>query len=322
MARGAARRSGTTALACWAALAAGCDSGRRLETVTHVTVRAEGVKTLHVDRAGRAWLGGPSGLIRLDEAGDGSSRVDLTGPTAARVALEGPAVLYVLSGDVLHAVPRDSAAPVASRPGFGGAPVVLDPRGRFVAQGARSGAVLGFHPETLEPLWAWPARGAPTAALSVTPEGDVVWQVLAPSREPPVLLERDLQTGRILDRHPVEEDVRFLTVAPDGDLLLVVGDGARLQALRLRPRGTELVPVWREALELGGEGPPLVRYAPAAGLVAVFRPGSDAGLRVLDAEAGALVGIVEDTPLDAGFSDDGALYLLTPREIRRVRIDR
>lgn len=317
--RGAAAPMG----ACLLALVAACDPPvRELTTERHLAIDPRGAATLYVAHDGRLWVGGAGSMEVLAPGGSvgGSESFAIPGGAHAEVVGEAADVVYVRAGDHLTSLQPGADADSAQRAGFAGVPIVLDPRGRFLAQGAASGSVLAFDPETLEPVWAWAARGARTTAMAITPEGDVLWQALAPPGSRPVLLERDLQTGRVLDEHPLDSRGLFLAATPSGDLLAVLGDGDRLHVVRLRPRGELLMSVWRTAVELPGEPAPIVRYAADPDRIAILRPRNGAGLRVLDAEAGDLIGSVEETLLDAAFSADGVLYLLTSADIRAVRL--
>lgn len=304
--------------ACAAAVLAACaPAEEQLRTESLLVHGVVDPVSLHIDADGTPWIGAP-GVVAAREAGGAVASLEMSDEGRPEFVAASDAVLYLRTGEVLTRVDPGGAVITARRPGFGGAAVLLDVRGRFVAQGAASGAVLGFSPDSLQPLWGWAARGAPTSALAMTAEGDVLWQALAPPGTRALLLERDVQTGRILDEHRVFGRILALASTPSGDVLTLGADGDRLLALRLRPRGASLTPVWRSTLRLEGDAAPVVRYAPGPDRLAVFRPGSESGLRVVDAEAGRVIGLVEETPIDAVFSSDGGLYLLTPREVRRV----
>lgn len=323
MARPGARRRTILTAACAAAVMAACgEAGDRLRTQPVLVHGLSAPVSLHVDVDGRFWIGTVGAIAVPTGGGSERAMLEVPGDVASELVAASDGALYVRSGDLLARVNRSAPAVSAQRPGFGLAPVLLDVRDRFLLQGAASGAVLGFSPDSLRPVWGWAARGAPTTALAMTLEGDILWQALAPAGTRALLLERDVQTGRILDEHRVFGRILSLASTPSGDVLSLSLDGDRILALRLRPRGDRLTPVWRSTYRLEGEAEPVVRYASAPDLLAVFRPGSESGLRVVDAEAGRVIGSVDETPLDAVFSPGGDLYVLTPREVRRVILRR
>lgn len=318
-----ARRRAVLTGACAVAILVGCGPDEaRLRTVPVLVHGLDSVASLYLDGEGTPWIGRAGEVAAVAADGATAARVSLPGSDVPEILAVTERAVHARIGDRLVRVDPAASAEPAERAGFGGTALLLDVRGRFLAQGASSGAILGFEPDSLMPVWGWAARGAPTTALAMTPEGDVVWQALAPDGTRAVLLERDVQTGRILDEHRLFGEIVSLGSTPSGDLIAVVADGDRVIALRLRPRADRLTPVWRLVLRLDGDGPPIVRYAPATHRIAVFRRGTETGLRVLDAEAGEVIGAVEETPLDAAFSPDGALYLLTSREVRRVIVTR
>lgn len=319
---GARRRAVLTA-ACAVAVLVGCGPDEaRLRTLPVLVHGLDSVASLYLDDKGTPWIARPGEVAAVAADGAAAARMPLPGSEVPEILAVTEGAVHARVGDRLVRVDSATSAEPAKRAGFGGTALLLDVRGRFLAQGASSGAVLGFEPDSLVPVWGWAARGAPTTALAMTPEGDVVWQALAPDGSRAVLLERDVQTGRILDEHRLFGEIVSLGSTPSGDLIAVVAEGDRIIVLRLRPRADRLTPVWRLVLRLDGDGQVVVRSARATDRIAVFRRGSETGLRVLDAEAGKVVGAVEETPLDAAFSPDGALYLLTDREIRRVIVTR
>lgn len=314
-----ASRAAAALLASFAVGAAGCTpADDELEVTRRQPLSIGAVSSLHVDGEGRYWIGGGGGVVIVDSLGGVYPGVTTRGLEPPRVAMEDDATLYLLHEDTLIAVDRADAERLAVRGGFTDVVVMMDERGRFVAQGARSGAVLGFDPRTLDPLWGWAARGARTTALAAAPQGDMIWQALEDD-DGSVILQRDVQTGRILDVERFGEPVAALTATRRGDLIALLGDGPRVEAVRLRPTAGELVPLWRTPVRLRGSGPVRLVHVRGAPIVAIFRPGSENGLRVLDAEAGTPVGSVAETPVDAALSPAGALHLLYPSEIRRVR---
>jgi hypothetical protein len=319
-----ARRSARAVLAAAAVavIAPGCDSpGDSLPTSRHLRLEADSASTLGVDARGRFWVGRPGEAVVLDPAGAVVMRVPAAGEGAPELVAGTAGAHHLRAGDTLIAVSPATGERTGARAGFARVPVLADPRGRFILQGAGSGAVLGFHPSTLEPVWGWAARGARTTALAAAPEGDVVWQALA-GEDGARILERDVQTGRIFIDVEVDEPVAAMANADGGDILLALIDGPRIEVLRLRSRGGELDRVWRAGARLDGDADIRLAHVPGARAVAVYRPGGEDGMRLLDAGDGSLLGSVAETPLDAAFAPNGVLYLLRPGEIRRVRIPR
>lgn len=314
-----ASRAAAALLAFVALAAAGCaPAGDELEVTRRQPLSIGAVASLHIDEDGRYWIGGGGGVVIVDSAGGVYPGVTTRGLTPPRVAAQGAGTLYLLHEDTLIAVDVASRERLGARGGFADVVVMTDVRGRFVVQGARSGAVLGFDPRTLEPVWGWAARGAPTTALAAAPQGDMIWQALEDG-DGGVILQRDVQTGRVIDLERFADRVTALSATSGGDLIALLGGGARIEAVRLRPRAGELVPIWRTPVRLAGEAAARLVHEPGAPVLAIFRPDSETGLRVLDAEAGAPVGSVARTPVDAALSPEGALHLLYPREVRRVR---
>lgn len=320
MGMGGARRRAVRMLSLALLATAGCGPGdRKLVTARHLRIDVDSASTLHVDSDGRFWIGRPGAAVVLGQGGAELFRVSTPGAAAPEFVASPGGVLYLQAGDTLVAVDASTGARRGARGGFAGVVVRADVRGRYVLQGAASGAVLGFDPATLEPRWGWPSRGAPTTALAAAPEGDVVWQALEVGENAGLLLERDLQTGRVLEDARMFDRIAALEPTPAGDLVSVIVGTRRVHVILLRPRGSSMTQVWRSALDLDGSRAVRMRYAAVTGMIAVFTPGSEAGLRVLDAKAGRSRGFTEDAPLDAAFGPDGALYLLYPRQLLRVR---
>jgi hypothetical protein len=320
MGMGGARRRAVRVLSLGLAATAGCVPGdRKLVAARHLPIDVDSAATLHVDAAGRFWIGGAGAAVVLDEGGAELFRVPTPGEAAPEFAASAVGVMHLQAGDTLVAVDASTGARKGARDGFAGVVLRADARGRYLLQGAASGAVLGFDPVTLEPRWGWAARGAPTTALATAPEGNVVWQALEVGENAGLLLERDLQTGRVLEVARMFDRIAGLEATPGGDLIAVIVGTRRVHVILLRPRGSSMTQVWRSVVDLDGSRAVRTRYAAAAGMVAVFTPGSEAGLRVLDAKTGESSGFIEDAPLDAAFGPDGALYLLYPRQLLRVR---
>lgn len=321
--RGARRRArAALATAAVAAIASGCDSrGESLPTSRHLRFESDSASTMAIEPGGRFWVGRPGEAVVLDPAGAVVTRVPAPGGAAPELVAWTAEARHLRAGDTLIAVSPGTGERTGARAGFAHLPVLADVRGRFILQGAGSGAVLAFHPSTLEPVWGWAARGARTTALAAAPEGDVVWQALA-GEDGARILERDVQTGRIFIDMEVDEPVAAMATAADGDIIVALVDGPRIEVLRLRSRAGDLDRVWRSGVRLDGDGGVALAHVPGARAVAVYRPGGEDGMRLLDAEDGSLLGSVAETPLDAAFAPNGVLYLLRPGEIRRVRIPR
>lgn len=319
MGMGGARRRAVWVLSL-ALAAAGCGPGdRKLVAARHLAIDVDSAATLHVDAAGRFWIGGAGAAVVLDGGGAELFRVSTPGAAAPEVAASAGGVTHLQAGDTLVAVDASTGARKGARGGFAGVVVRADARGRYVLQGAASGAVLGFDPVTLEPRWGWASRGDPTTALAAAPEGDVLWQALEMGENAGLLLERDLQTGRVLEDARMFDRIAALEATPGGDLMAAIVGTRRVHVILLRPRGSSMTQIWRSVVDLDGAQAVRMRYAAGTGIVAIFTPGSETGLRVLDAKTGESRGFIEDAPLDAAFGPDGALYLLYPRQLLRVR---
>jgi hypothetical protein len=282
-----------------ALLATGCRSGEpRLPLVDRRPIAADSAASLYASAAGQM-LSLPAGLTGLAEM-DGT--------------------LYARTTDTLMAIASETGAVLAARAEFAGTIVIPDVRGRFLLQGAQSGAVFAHDPVTLEAIWGWASRGARTTALAGSIEGDVLYQALDGGDDGGFILTRDVQTGRVLAGQRFQNRVDALMVTRSGDLiaLLVDGGGGQGDLMRLRPRVGEMSEIWIQPLDLSPRARATLDYSSAVGLVAVFQPGVQNGLRVVDAEAGTLVGTVTESATDAAFTSDGALYLLMPSELARV----
>lgn len=297
-------------------LAACRPPGPDLPVAERIPIDVPGAATLHVDGAGRRWLGSPGRLTLLSDTGTPST-VATAGPGVPRVlAVVGGTVIFHLA-DRIVAVDTSGTGTPAEAPSTG--TVVLNPSGDYLFSGAANGAVLIHEPRSLEILSAWAARGGRTTALAVSPEGDRIYQALAGAEGSSTILTRDLQTGRVLGRDEFTAPFATFLSGPTSALYGVLGEPGDWMAMALLPRGGELRLLWRERAS-GSDGEVLMRLSPDGSRLAFVSPGAERdGLRVLDAETGETVGTIAEAPLDAAFHPRGALLLLYPGELRVVR---
>lgn len=302
-----------------AAVVAGCGRSEDvLSTERVLRLESSAFHTLAVDSLGRFWLGRPGALEVRDTSG--ATRV------AATTGAATPSVLgwmggraYARLGDTVLAVSPDTNS-AAARGGMGRNPLVLDVRARHLFQAARSGAVLAHDPATLAPVGGWAALGLPSTALAASPEGDRLYQGVGYGEAAPRLLSRDLQTGRILGTASFSAPFVALAAGASGDLFGVVVEDGRGAVMALRPRRGQMEVRWRTSLDdLGLDNPSELRLGSRERRVAVLARGNEAGLRLLDAETGSVLGSAPEGMLDASFGAGDALFLLYPGEIRVVR---
>ncbi len=286
-----------------------------MEIVETRTLAGEAATTMHIDAGGKIWLGEPGGFTVLEPDG-GSRRLDVPAAGAPRIIGEFGGRTYLFSdGGSLLALgePGDSVPAVA----VSGIPL-LEPRGRWIFVGAGSGAVLIHEPVGLRLISAWGALGAPTTAIGGSPEGDRIYQALD-EEGAGTILTRDLQTGRVLRTSSFAAPLIDLLVAPDGNLIGILGEAGYTVAVSLRPWGDEMVLRWRERVP-GGSEESRLRLSPAGDRVAIFTPGENTnGLRVLNTETGENLGHLSESPVDAAFDAQGRLILLYPGEVRVAR---
>jgi hypothetical protein len=286
-----------------------------LQTVETRPLPSDAASTLHIDREGRLWLGEPGAFLVID--GDGGTwRFQLPTAQAPRVLAERAGRMFALSADSTLMVlsdPADSVPAAAVR----GLPFV-EPRDRWIFVGGGSGAVLIHEPAQLRLISAWGALGAPTTAITGSPEGDRIYQALD-EEGAGTILTRDLQTGRVLRTSSFSAPLLDLIADREGNLIGIIGEARDAAIISLRPWGDELELRWRERIPAASHASRL-RLSPAGERVAVITPGEHAnGLRVLDTETGANLGHLPDSPLDAAFDAAGRLILLYPGELRVVR---
>jgi hypothetical protein len=293
-----------------------CRKTDTLRTLERVALRdsvADGA-TLWVDRAGRVWIGRPGALAAYDSTGRELGRLP--------VALKGtPEILWTWPGRTY--LRTDAAAAVLDSAGKqagarrSGAPVVADPRGRWVYTASRTGSVMGLAPESLGARWGWPDAGSAVTALAVSPLGDRVYVALAGSDAhgvAPGIEIRDALSGRLLSTYRTDAGLKALKVGPDGTLYGVLG--GTVVALRHGPEG--LKQIWSR--DLGGIGhgnPDALRVSPDGKRVAVLARGKE--LHLLAAADGKVLEESKRAPRDAAWDAGGRLWVLGPREIRIVR---
>jgi hypothetical protein len=192
-------------------------------------------------------------------------------------------------------------------------------RARHRATGG--GAVLAYDATSLEPRWGWAALGAPATAAAGSLLGDRFYLALADTAGAAggEVLIRDLQTGRVLSRAFFPVPLVGLLPDPGGGLVALLREEGGGAVMGLRHAQGDLPIRWRHTLaELGLEAEPQLRGSARTPRIAVFGEGNENGLHVLDAETGRRLGRVREAVLDAGFGDDGALYLLDATSIRVV----
>lgn len=310
------RPSARCVAAWWLLLVSACyaEEGRPLREVERRPVDAEAA-TLAVAPGGEVWLGLP-GAIQRGGPAQGGGTLALPGEGV-------PALLgwldertYLRLGDRVVVVAAGEDSVRAWREGFGEAPVLVDEAGGVLLQGAGSGAVLAHDPDSLAPVWAWPALAERTTAMARSPEGDRLYQALVDADGDARILVRDFQTGRTLGTHPLPRPLEDLETGDDGTLYGVARNG-RAAIVALNPRRGELEPVWRTTLPVAEEGV-RVRIAVDRGRVAVWGLGPRIGLRLLDARTGEILARTRADPLDVAFAPGGALWALFPGELRRL----
>lgn len=265
-----------------------------------------GASSLAVE-GGRLWVAGGDRLAALDAAAGGVLLSVELEADAARIAAVREGTVYLVTPSGVAAVDAEEGRVRARSAGV--EDVALDPGGEVAYLLAPRGGVLGADAETLRPLWGWPERGPEGTALAVSPLGDRVYQAL--EGDPPRILVRDAQTGRILDVEEVPGPVRSLAVGADGVLYAATGEGWWSGVLALRPGPGGVEAVWRIRVP---EGPLRVRVSPAGDRLAVLAP-AEGVLRLLDARTGEVVAEREGV-VDAAFAPRGALYLLRGGGVR------
>ena len=295
--------------------ACGRMEGRVLQVVERVQLGSDSSSTVAVDSVGRHWLGSTGALQVRDSAGDGAS-VPAPGAEAPRVLGWIGRQAYLRVADEVAVVELGADSALARRGGFGVNPVSLDVRGRVVLEAAASGAVIGYDPGTLEPLWAWPALAQRSTALAVSPEGDRVYQALGTGEQAHRVLIRDLQSGRVLSSASFPAPFRALVTDDDGVLYGIVSDRRGAAVLALRPRAHDLELVWRVRLP-ASEDEAEMRIDVRASRVLVW--GSGVGLRLIDASDGTIIGRTRTDPLDATLDPGGELWALFSGELQRLR---
>jgi len=285
---------------------------------------AAAARTLTVDSAGIT-LGVPGVLLRMDSMGARViERIPLPDTTAPRVLGTLERATLVWQGKHLVLARSDPDAVVREPVSAGTAVAALDPRRRFVLRGAASGAALGLDLDSLQARWSWPRLGRATTALAFAPEGDQVYLSLAASEAEearPEILARDAQTGRELHRGELPWPARDMIAAPQGRLYVLVARGERGAVLGLAVGPDGVRERWRRALgRLGLPTAARLALSPEGNRLAIYAPGSDGGIAVLDARTGESVGQGSAGLLDAAFDARGALWLLREGELVQVDV--
>ncbi|MEX2581832.1 MAG: hypothetical protein WD766_01035 [Gemmatimonadota bacterium] len=282
---------------------------------------------LHVDRFDRIWLAGPGVIVRIDSAGREAVRHPLRSPAPPRWLASNADRVFFHAGARLTVLPLEPADPepasadsvleVSQAPA---AALALDPLDRFVFRTAEAGAVVAHDAVTLEPIWGWAAVGGEGSAITLSPLGDSLYEAVAPAAAESHLLVRDVQTGRIIRRVELPHPVHELRTGPDGSIYAVgwsaESDGS---VIRLRWWDGDLTVDWRTSFgELGLTAPVRASLAPSGRLLAVLGLQHEAGLPVLDTEAGQSVGRLPGAALDVGFTRSDRLYVLRTGELQRL----
>lgn len=288
--------------------------GGELDTAVHVRLQlpVDSTATLYVDSARNFLIGRPGRLTRVRP---GSPPVALfsAGSAVPEIIGEMGGVLFVRQGDRVLRIDYGSGV-AAVREDVGGSVFARDPRGRWIIQGAGSGAVFGHSPESLEPVWGWASLGKPTTGLAISAEGARIYQAV-----PGEVIVRDIQTGRTLGRLEIPAPVHDLAIGPAGRIYGIAGTGERATVLAIDMANGDPRVRWRRNLrELDLDGSATLRLSPARFRLVLFTPGQKGGLRVLDTETGESIGTLGPGPIDARFAPDGELFLLYRESIRVV----
>jgi len=134
------------------------------------------------------------------------------------------------------------------------------------------------------------------------------------------LLGRDAQTGRTLRRMNLPHAPRALFTGPDGSVYaLGWDDEGEGSVLGLRWNGGELEVAWRRSLGDLELRPPLrADLSPSGRLLAILSVRDEAGLQIIDVEAGETVDRLRTLALDLAFDGLDRIFLLAAGEIRRL----
>ena len=267
------------------------------------------------------WLAGPTRIVHLDSAGQQVAHLDFPGTPEAGAEILGDAagMLFFRVGPALGALApgRDSlrvGAPIGKTDAL-----TLDPLGRFAYQSGGHGAITAHEAETLRPVWGWPALGGLSEGIALSPEGDRLYQAVAPKDGQRLLLVRDLQTGRILRQIEVEGEVRRMAMATDGGIYVVESHRGDADVVRYTWAGGTLAEQWRTVLSgIEPASNTQLHTAPSGQLLAVLTPENEEGLHILDAETGVMLGQVAGPARDVAFRSTGEILLLVPGEIHQL----
>ena len=241
---------------------------------------------------------------------------ELPGASLPRIAAGRGGRVALIAGDSLRLVPAPDSG--GARGEMARAVLVHDPPGRFLLQGASSGAVIAHDPETLEPVWAWGAIDATTTALALPPWGDRLYQAVQPDEGDARLLVRDVQTGRVLGSIGLEAVTVALAVDARGKLYAVQRDGRDLQVMSLALVGDEADVLWRQRIDGESDSGAPLSLVVAGGRMVLWGEGVRWGLVTLDPANGAVTGRARQSPLDAAVDPSGNIWALYPGELRRL----
>jgi hypothetical protein len=269
--------------------------------------------SLHSDGPGSLWLSGAGEIVRVDGGGRELGRLALPESATGEFAGGVGDHLYVVTPLAAFAVSRDRGEILAERQGASAGAFLPDARGRFVLGTTGAGAVIGYDPATLEPIWGWGAIGARGTGLALSPEGDRLYQgVAAGEGDGGELLVRDVQTGRVLGRRDLEQTPEVVLAGQPGVVIILESWAGRRSLEALQWGGGELRPRWRRTLtDLRIEGAATIRISPDGSRLAVVGLQNDEGLHVLDVETGETIDRFRITAVDVAFGPGGEIYLLT-----------
>lgn len=324
--RSSGRRRGMVLVALLPA-AAGCrgGGGKQIRAERRVALPATvgDSAALRVDASGREWVIGPGRVVLID-AGRAPKPARIT--TSLGAPLPIPATdpagrLYAERAGAAFALAAARAG-VTAPPLRADAPVARNPRGGWYYVGTRVGGVLGVGADSLRILWGWPEMGGRVTALAASPLGDRVYVALGPRTADDEFTPRvavlDAQSGRMLDGASLTYPALAIFAGADGWVRGYAGADERAELFALAPSAKGLTLRWRVSLRrLGVPLPASVRVSPSGTRVVVFSRASG-GVRVLDGVTGALVGRVNESPLDAAFDAGGQLHLLYPNRTARL----
>lgn len=296
-----------------------------LEVVQRIPLPDSTATILLMDSGERFWVGAPGRITGVDSTGSIVAEVVLPTTSPLDWVAASPARLYFLAGRALGnaALPdRGSSSVVGPQIVSLEVPadaVALDPRDRYVFRTAEYGSLIAHDADTMQPLWGWGAVGGPATAITSTPGGERVYMGIA-RENGAELLGRDAQTGRTLRRMNLPHAPRALFTGPDGSVYaLGWDDEGEGSVLGLRWNGGELEVAWRRSLGDLELRPPLrADLSPSGRLLAILSVRDEAGLQIIDVEAGETVDRLRTLALDLAFDGLDRIFLLAAGEIRRL----